>query len=50
MQALPMTPHECFDCESRRRAAAKPDDHAILDHLHCGLGGGTLESVHISTG
>ena len=46
-QALPMTPRECFDCESRRRAAAKPDDHVILDQLHRGLGGGALESVAI---
>ena len=45
-----MTPRECFDRESRRRAAAKPDDHVILDHLHRGLGGGTLESVHFNTG
>jgi hypothetical protein len=45
-----MAPRECFDRESCRRAAAKPDDHVILDQLHRGLGGGTLESVPISTG
>ena len=49
-QALPMASRERFDRESRRRAAAKPDDHVILDQLHRGLGGGTLESVPISTG
>ena len=49
-QALPMTPRERFDRESRRRAAAKPDDHVILDQLHRGLGGGALESVLISAG
>ena len=47
-QALPMTPRECFYCESRRRAAPKPDDHVILDQLHRGFGGGALESVPIS--
>ena len=49
-QALPMTPRERLDRESRRRAAAKPDDHVILDQLHRGLGGGALESVPIDTG
>src|SRR5580700_5423243 len=45
-----MTPRQRFDRESRRRAAAESDDHVILDHLHGGLGGGTLESVHFDTG
>ena len=49
-EALPMAPRECFDRESRRRAAAKPDDHVILDQLHRGLGGGALESVHFNRG
>ena len=49
-QALPMTPRKCFDRESRRRAAAEPDDHVILDQLHCGLGGGALESVPFDAG
>jgi hypothetical protein len=46
-QALPMTPRECFYCESRRRAAPKPDDHVILDQLHRGFGGGALESFAV---
>ena len=46
-QTLPMPPRECFDRESRRRAAAKPDDHVVLDQLHRGLGGGALERVAI---
>ena len=32
-QALPMTPRQRLDRESRRRAGAEPDDHAILDQL-----------------
>ncbi len=50
MQPLTMTPREGFDRERRRRAAAKPDDHVVLDHLHRGLGGGALESLHFGTG
>jgi hypothetical protein len=46
-QALPMAPRERLDRKSCRRAAAKPDDHVILDQLHRGLGGGTLESLLI---
>ena len=49
-QALPMPPRERLDREGCRRAAAKPDDHAILDQFHRRLGGGTLERVAISTG
>ena len=49
-QTLPMTPRQRFDRESRRRAAAKSDDHVILDQLHRGLGGGALESVAIRVG
>src|SRR6516165_8894919 len=49
-QTLPMTPCKCFDCESRRRATAKPNDHVILDQLHRSLGGGALESVAIRMG
>ena len=49
-QALPMTPRQRLDCESRRRAAAKPDDHVILDQLHRRLGGGALERVAIRVG
>ena len=49
-QALPMTSGECFDSENRGRAAAKPDDHIILDQLHRRLGGGALESVAVSLG
>ena len=47
-QALPMTPGECFESESRGRAAAKPDDHISLDQLHRRLGCGALESVPVS--
>ena len=43
-----MTPRECFHCESRGRAAAKPDDHVILDQLHRGFGCGALESFAVS--
>ena len=46
-QPLPLPPGECFDCESRRRAAAKPDDHVVLDQLHRGFGGGALKRVAI---
>jgi hypothetical protein len=42
-----MAPRERFDHESCRRAAAKPDDHVILDQLHRGLDGGTLENIPI---
>ena len=45
-----MAPRERFDRKSRRRAAAKPDDHVILDQLHRGLGGGALENIPISMG
>jgi hypothetical protein len=49
-QALPMAPRECLDRKSRCRAAAKPDDHVLLDQLHRRLGGGPLKSVPISVG
>ena len=46
-QTLPMPPRKRLDCKSRRRAAAEPDHHVILDQLHRGLGGGALESVAV---
>jgi hypothetical protein len=49
VDALRMTPCECFDRESCRRAAAKPDNHIIFDHLDRGLGA-ALESVHFKRG
>jgi hypothetical protein len=47
---LPTAPRERFERESCRRAAAKPDDHVILDQLYRSLGGGSLESVLINSG
>ena len=43
-----MPPRQRLDREGRGRAAAKPDDHVVLDHLHRGFGGGALESVDLA--
>ena len=49
-QALLMTPAERFDREGRRRAAAEPDDHAVLDQRDRGFRRRTLESVLLALG
>ncbi|MGB6444984.1 MAG: hypothetical protein WBF47_07295, partial [Xanthobacteraceae bacterium] len=46
VDALTMTPGESFDRETCHRAAAKPNNHTILDDLDCGPAA-RFESVHM---
>ena len=49
-QTLPMPPGQRLDRESRRRAGAEPDDHAILDQLDRRLRRRALQRVAIGIG
>ena len=49
-QALPMPPGQRLDRESRRRAGAEPDDHAVLDQLDRRLRRRALQRVAIGIG